>query len=67
MNKKQQKTLSRINAKPTRADITWDEGFFDQHRGEQMNNTLKYKGYTERWYLIPMTVFFMVGSWESRI
>jgi hypothetical protein len=25
MNKKQQKTLSRIIAKPTRADITWDE------------------------------------------
>jgi len=23
MNKKQQKTLSGINAKPTRADITW--------------------------------------------
>jgi hypothetical protein len=41
MNKKQQKTLSRINAKPTRADITWDEiqSFFkaigaEIHKGE---------------------------------
>ncbi|MEW6185950.1 MAG: type II toxin-antitoxin system HicA family toxin [Thermodesulfobacteriota bacterium] len=25
MNKKQQKTLSRIQDKPTRANITWDE------------------------------------------
>lgn len=25
MNKKQQKTLSRIQDKPTRGDITWDE------------------------------------------
>jgi hypothetical protein len=25
MNKKQQKTLSRLKDKPTRADITWDE------------------------------------------
>lgn len=25
MNKKQQKTLSRLKDKPTRADVTWDE------------------------------------------
>jgi len=41
MNKKQQKTLLRINAKPTRADVTWDEiqSFFkaigaEIHEGE---------------------------------